>query len=443
MKTRRIKTAGRRLLVAIKWSAVVAGLAVASVLGFSLGWKSWSADKSTLEASAQRSVALSVKGTEVPASAAAKLSATEVIDVFLDDALGAVRFSGAMGLGKAQAFKLVESLRPSQLPSAFAAAIEEPRTSSRDRVIDFLLDRWARIDPQKAFPACAEAFESDREAFLERARMPLFYFAKTDAASAYAAWRDHFSPLDKDYDNSTELPLSGVFSSWAKQDFDAAYAEYLNLTGEEAEYALRGLINDDDPEQRDRVLELVEQSGDTEALAKARSSIVRSLARAGEHDQAVAWLEEQNLDVVSRAPLEESLANGWFYSSPADAAAWLIERSDDSNRPERMADFAQTWADWEANAAGEWLGKMVEEHGSQADLAIGKFARTIANQDPPTALDWVAAIEDDKLRQIAARRVGGQFSMRMIDGVEAILADSPLSETDKLVVLEASKKRRY
>ncbi|MCB1100146.1 MAG: hypothetical protein KDN22_31570 [Verrucomicrobiae bacterium] len=436
---RRIVTGAYRVS---RWALLAAAIVIVLLVTFALGWKSWSPSGKVLQASARRTVEMTTNP-----EGASKLKLTRayknMIGATIDDAIGAIRFGGGMGVGEAKAFKLVEDLEPSQLPTAFAKAMASPRTSSRDRLIDFILDRWARLDPAKAVAACAEAFGNDRQVFLDRTRMPMNHFAEAAPASAYAAWQKHYSPLNKDYDNSTEFQLSGIFSSWARQDLEAAFTAYHHLNGDDADYALRGLIGYGDEQRRDQVLALVEASGDTSALAEARKAIVDSMARSGAYVKAIEWMEAQNLDAGLRAPLEEEIAEGWFSQSPKEAAAWLLERSDDSNRADRLAEIARDWADWEANAAGEWLGKMIEDYGAQADKAIGRFAQTVANQDPSAAIEWVAAITDDTERQKAAERVGQQFSMRMMEGVEAILSDSSLNESDRATVLDASRVRRF
>jgi hypothetical protein len=83
---------------------------------------------------------------------------------------------------------------------------------------------------------------------------------------------------------------------------------------------------------------------------------------------------------------------------------------------------------------------MVEEYGPQADKAVGRFAESIAAKDPSTALEWLATITSDAERQKAAQLVGRQLSMSMMDGVDSLLADSPLGETDRAIVLGASQR---
>ncbi|HUF62594.1 MAG TPA: hypothetical protein VMN36_11015 [Verrucomicrobiales bacterium] len=195
-------------------------------------------------------------------------------------------------------------------------------------------------------------------------------------------------------------------------------------------------------DQRAQALALLEESGDVHALAEGRKTLVKRLARSGDHEQAIDWLDQQNLDPQTRVPLEEEIAEGWFPQAPSEAAAWLLSRSDDNTRAKRLAEITGDWADWEANAAGAWLGRMVEEYGPQADQAIGRFAESVATKDPSTALEWLATITNDAERQKAAQLIGRRFSMSMMDGVDSLLTDSPLGETDRAIVLEASQLSR-
>ncbi len=434
--TRLFKRMGNHALATMKWMLLCGALLIVLLGAFVLGWKSRTSEKEILKGDAVD------RGPRVPtiigtSNSESDKAETEGPERLLSTAIGTLRFGGRMG--EAEAFQMVEDLEKADLPNAFATAIGLPPTPSRDRLIDFLLDRWARIDPPSAFAACADAFGSDRESFLARARMPLLYLGREDPASAFAAWRKHYAPLDEAYDDSTEFQLSGIFTNWARKDFETAFQEYLNLGGENAKYALRGLFDHGNLDQRVRVLTLLEESGEVDALAEGRKTLVKRLARSGDHEQAIAWLDQQNLDAQIRAPLEEGIAEGWFPQAPGEAAAWLLSRSDDSNRGKRLAEITRDWADWEANAAGAWLGRMVEEYGPQSDKAIGRFAESIATKDPSTALEWLATITNDAERQKAAQLIGRRLSMTMMDGVDLLLTDSPLGEEDRAIVLEASQ----
>ena len=429
------------LAIFLKWSVTVIGLAIISILAFTLGFRSWSPNESRLQAGArhlaaeQSTVAPSVLGRQREM----KSEAMDQRNQLLEDATAAVRFGGKLGLGTARAMQLVEQLGPHQFANAFAAALEGERTSSREKIAGLILNHWATLDPNAAMNACAAAF-ANREEFLNRSYMPFLHFAKADPAGAFEAWKKYFVPLDKDYDNSTEFRLNTIFSEWGRQDFETAFFEFSKLNGEEAETALGGLLN---TTNRDRTLELLKESGHADMLSAAREKIVGDLSNSGSHGEAIAWMDSLEIETGAKEPLEEEIAWGWFNANQREAAQWLIERSDDTNRSQRLAQIARRWVDWEANAAGEWLGEVMEQYGADADRAIRYFATGIARQDPATALDWIAAIQSPAERQKAAERVGLQFSQRLMEGVETWVENSQLNEIDRATVLAKSKQRRF
>ena len=86
---------------------------------------------------------------------------------------------------------------------------------------------------------------------------------------------------------------------------------------------------------------------------------------------------------------------------------------------------------------------MVGQYGAEADKAVRYFATTIAQQDPATALDWIATIEDPAERLKAADRVGREFGERMTERVESWIDSSKLGDAERAVVLEASNRTQF
>lgn len=422
--------------IVFKWVFVLSLFAVLVVTGFVSGWKSLSPRQDRVEIAARGRV-------QSPLPAERHRPKQRALQATVEDARAGIRFGDHLVLGEAKAFAVIEALSLSQLPAAFAEAVAQPRTSSGDRLIDIILNRWARLDPAAAVAACAETFHSERERFLQRARMPLYYLARKDPAAAFAAWQAHWASLDEGYDDSTEFELGNVFQAWAKQDSDAAFDAYSSTSlGEAANYAIRGIISGTPSGQRDAMLGRLEKAGDVAMLAEARKTIVSRMARAGSVEDAIAWLDSLEIDPNARAPLEEELAEKWFHSDQEAAAAWLLEHSDDTNRPNRLKELARDWADWEPNAAGEWLGLMVEQHGAEADPAIAMFAQSIAEKDPGAALEWLGIISDAGERRQAAERLGKDWARRHPERpLNEILTHSSLSEADREILRSAAGKK--
>ncbi len=167
------------------------------------------------------------------------------------------------------------------------------------------------------------------------------------------------------------------------------------------------------------MLEWLEASGDENILTEARKTVVKELP----HTQ--------------REILEEEVAEAWFETDQPGAAAWLMERSDDANRPDRIRELIRDWAEWEANAAGHWLTTMIETHGTQADPGVAMFARQIARQDPSSALEWLGAISDAGLRSKTANSLTEIWNRQGMGGrVHSLVAESSLPETDRRTVLD-------
>ncbi len=437
----------RGLRKTLKWVAVlvvtVLTIVLAVVLGYVFGWHSQPAPAKTA------SDALSVSPQEAIMKPTPSTPSESPMKDRLIEARAMMRYGNDRSLAAARAFFLIEEIPASQLEEAFieACALVPLSSLERESVARMILRRWSRFDPAAAFAACFERVHSKRDSgfFLHSVQMglayePLLIFSERDPWAAFEAWKEYAATRDVGYADTARFLLSGVFKKWVERDFDSAVAVYETLEPKFAKYALRGLV-DAPVEHRDRVLEILENKGDAEALASARERIITRMARHGQAEKAVEWLEGFEMDDATRATLEEKLAEDWAWNEPQKAAAWVLSSADDRTRPSRIETIVDRWAEWEANRAGEWLGQMVDAYGAQADLGVREFARAIARNDPETSLEWLAIIQDDEIRKRGARRVGMEFARGIVEGAEEMVERSELSERDREALLKGMKER--
>ncbi len=342
-------------------------------------------------------------------------------------------------LARAQLTLMIEEIDPALLGDAFAEACHaaKGRRIPADPIVSAILNRWLKLNPQAAYNASFDVPtwgmpDMRRDTQLELARMPLIELSKRDPVAAYEAWRERMAPLDRDYDNGTEFQLSGVFRSWAEQDFDAALSEIEKLSRDEAKEAVSGVLGAA-PDRQSELLATIEQSGDHKLLKDVKSDIVQNMVRGGETKEAIAWVDGQ--PVEARADLERELAGWWLWEDPHAAGEWYLARGDESDLDHRIETIVRRWAEWEPNAAGEWLGQMADEHGGLADRAKARFARTIVDKDAESALQWLESITDDATRLTAAESIGRQFQRRGEQGNRSLIEASSLADDEKQALL--------
>jgi hypothetical protein len=68
-----------------------------------------------------------------------------------------------------------------------------------------------------------------------------------------------------------------------------------------------------------------------------------------------------------------------------------------------MRAIIESWTLQDAESAAQWLGK--QPRGPQTDGAAGLLARSIAREDPETAMQWALGISNPQARMDAAREV--------------------------------------
>ncbi len=342
-------------------------------------------------------------------------------------------------LGRARLTLMIEDIDPALLDEAFAEACQLAKGSrlQSDPVVWGILMRWSKIDPRAAYHAPFEVVtwgteDMRRDTQLDLTRMPLIELSKRDPKAAFDAWNEHMPQLDKDYDNSTEFLLNSIFESWADQDFDKALAAIEGLNRDEAEEAIGGIISSN-PDRQSEILSKIENAGDEKLLMEVKGDIVTQMVRNGRRKEAIAWVDQQPMS--SRPKLEKELAEWWLHEDPRGAGDWYLARGNEGDLDRRIETIVRRWAEWEPNAAGEWLGRTAEEHGALADRAKARFARTIIDKDLESALNWLESIINNESKLEAARTIGNDLQRRGITADPELIGAANLAEEEKSALL--------
>ncbi len=122
--------------------------------------------------------------------------------------------------------------------------------------------------------------------------------------------------------------------------------------------------------------------------------------------------------------------------NPADALAKLAPLSPQAQQTVRTTAL-ETWAQQDQPAALAWLA--AQPLGSARDAAIAGLLAHLEPLDPAVALQWAVAYANTAERIKATAAVLRRASQTEEKAVRSALKSSPLSEADKLAVLQALK----
>ena len=216
-----------------------------------------------------------------------------------------------------------------------------------------------------------------------------------------------------------------IAEQWARQDPDATLSWATTLPSEQRRGALSGIVSkllESDP-QRAVTVAMEMDPGD-------RPDLLGQIAGAWAQQapgEAMAWINTLAENERER-PLREAFGS-WASSAPSEAAAYL-DQLPEPERPSYVSSIARTWAQQEPGEAASWLGNQPESAGKAEamghvmwnwttsdpesaatwlgqqpagdsyDSGVTGLAKAAAHayDDPATAVNWAATIENESLR---------------------------------------------
>ena len=233
-----------------------------------------------------------------------------------------------------------------------------PPGDNFQQAVSGILTSWAQENPAEAAAAAME--------------LPPGRAFSNVASQIASQWISSAANKQDVFDWARNLPegearensLRSVFSTWSRQDPQAAMR------------ALSGLA----PGERKNAVQAV-ASGWSQTAPEAVLQWSSSLTDASER-----------ADVV-RAALSQ-----WAGSSP-ESAAKFVERMPGAERSGPMESVVSNWASRDTASAAAWLDR--QPSGPTKDAALRTLARKVAQEDPEAALTWARGIseEKDRIRQ--------------------------------------------
>ena len=334
-------------------------------------------------------------------------------------------------------------------------------TAATEEMEQFLVARWAKLDPIGASQFAADAVaQGGNPRLLQTASAA---WAKTDPAGA-AQWAANLdSPLARDTAigqifntwSSTDpmlasgaidaLPLgsaqtvatTAVAKNFIKGNPDVALKWAEGLTGPLQVAATREIVNlwsVTDPAATGAWI-LKQQSPQTrnEALRQlAGNWVARDPSSAFDYAQSISDPSLQNgfiqsamqrfssmnplaaanwLSSEAARPHADALVGGvssrWAAFDPGAASTWAASFANSALRNQAVSAVSTSWAQSNPAAAARWIGSIGE--AQTRDTATAAFSVQIANSDPANAAQWATRISDPAKRSGSIQRIVGNW----------------------------------
>ncbi len=324
--------------------------------------------------------------------------------------------------------KLLEGLNPKNLDSVLAAFGEIDGNSFENlEAYRLLVYAWSRFDPKAAMSYAVENLGM-RSLFIAQPALRNWVKGDADAAMAWAQGLGG---------NEAQFAVGGVLYQMAQDDPAAAAKRLATLEGGAAnpryaemiarEYAQQDpkaaaawALSLTDPQSQNQALERIAREWAEQDPAAAASWVAQI---AGQHDMAEA---------------ARRVAQQIAQQDPAKAITWANQLPQGDERVSAIASAVGEWAENDPNAAGNWLNNNVTA-GPDGDRIISSYARNIADQDPAAAVQWAGSISDEGYRTRATVELARNWYRRDQQAAEAWLQTAPLSEEQKREVSRPSR----
>ena len=309
-----------------------------------------------------------------------------------------------------------KSLSPDDCAAAMSQLQSLPAGLLRDTVLKAVINAWAQRDP-KSFLAA-----------LGTVTVPRLREGGVTAALGSLAAANPQDALDWIKQNTADTSNRDLGRRYA-----AAFGGYAATDPQGAITLAAGL---DESSRNGRQIK-----------TQAMEGIANSLSDLGKFTDAAALFSQLPTGQVQNDAIAQ-LTDRWAQISPADTAAWLATvpsaaiRSDSGQNltdnwtgsdPQAAATWAaqmdqlnaaagvnvnngdsllshaiDIWSRYDLNAAGQYLNQLPASPSK--DSAIASFADRAAQDNPGSAMQWVATIQDPQTRQDSTQQVAKQWA---------------------------------
>jgi hypothetical protein len=183
------------------------------------------------------------------------------------------------------------------------------------------------------------------------------------------------------------------------------------------------------------VEELPDDEFKTVLLTRIASSVARADARA-----AAAWAEPQIAAAKRPTGLPRRIGTRWIHQDPQATLAWLASLPAGEDRNDGVTESFRDWLKRDPAAARAWIESTEMEAWNEP--AFGLYARSaIAYEDPLKALQMVARITDQPLRDYLTTVIARAWLERDRDAADAWIQQADLPEGVRERAYMVSRRR--
>ena len=322
--------------------------------------------------------------------------------------------------GMLRALAPIAELEDAQLQEALAEVEKTVREPQQKAMFySLLLGQWAETDGAAAIKYAQGKMDKGSMMNMGITSSVLGVWARREPEAVWK-WLQA-DGLNDENEQTRGMAVASVFTGLAGNNLDLALARVGSLDEQSRMMALHGIaMGAGEGAGRQRLLDRA-GSLPVEQRNALRQTVVGQWAMS-DPDVALAWI--RSLPEDERKPVRDSAAQMLLMMRPAAGAELLMEGAEEKDKPMIYDRVVMQWANQDARAAGEWLGK--QPQGPALDSARMSYARSIAQRDPAAAMDWARSVQTEGQRPESIGQIYQMWRGKDPAAAEAALATSGL-----------------
>lgn len=345
--------------------------------------------------------------------------------------------SGGMN-NPATAIKMISLLgqiRDEDIPAALAEAADIKDPGAKTMLYMTLLTRMAEKDGPGALKYADEHLK-DQGPLVKMSRMGILSaWAEHDPEAAWKYYKDTSEEGDGGMFGGRKMMLSGLFSTMAAQDQNAAFQRLSQLEEkDERSVALMGIAQSasGDDESMKRLLSHISSLPDADERNDVRNNLLSQMAMS-DPEKAQGLIKDLPADEKFTAV--DRIGNSMLMNDPKKGAAYLLENGDPQKKSQTYEKVVGSWARNDPNAAGNWLND--QPAGPELDSAKSSFANIVTDRDPTSAMEWAKSISAEEQRGNAVEQVYNKWAKKDAPAAGAALDQSGLPAQKVISIRES------
>ncbi|MCM8542128.1 MAG: hypothetical protein NE328_17800 [Lentisphaeraceae bacterium] len=347
------------------------------------------------------------------------------VNVVLADLKALLGETGMMSMDMAslaESYNLVKNLNEEELLEALNQMQGNLNNPSTMMPLMLILGQYANVNPLNAMAFYENNITSPQTKMVALSGI-LSSWSKNDPEGAYEWYQDKGS---KDSSGGmmggSSFSLVYIFQGLAKKDLNATIDKLKSLdnSGFQAQMAASGIASS--LRTKEDFVGFIEKTKDLDNVQIRNSVLQNWLLR--NPTETVEWVDSME-DKDEKKKYKDQVLSGWMMSNPKEAADWYIAKAEGKDKQASADKVIQRWSFSNPKAAMEWLET---QDGLDSQKSIKTLFESASFSNPGFVTENLDQLTDDKDKKTVSQKIYQSLLRQNKKKAEEFLEESPYKE---------------